>query len=434
MEGVTWFLQYLVEGVKYLLLGHYLFGFAWNQKKSRWIPLLYLAAVPVIIYLGLKEQFWLYLYVWIVVLIFCCFQAATVELLKAVPFIYFLVCLTDIVLACVYVLISGLPYHMDRLLGIHMNDVFAIIVWVFIAVKGKYLQEKFQDYWRKLSLPMYLCLTVLLLFLGLFFGVITIYSEQNLNGRIKYFTYGIGLIVLFMILIGAVWLLYIRQEKIRLEEKEQYLHSILKLQTQMYRESIKKYDEMRRFRHDIAKHIFVMSEMCKSERFGDMKNYLAAIQKNYDQILEIHTGNFLADCLVNQALNDLKGQGEIQLQIKGHFPETLEMEDTDFCILLGNALDNAREAIAKCGEKRYLSLSVRCYKKNLYLNLQNSIADFQVSVAETSKKEKEKHGYGTQNMRRVVKKYRGDIQWNVLQKEIPEFQESIPIMELKIRL
>lgn len=434
MEGLVWFLRYVIEAVKYLLLGHYLFGFAWNQKKSRFIPILYLALVPVIICLGLKEQFWLYLYVWIVVLIFCCFQAPTAELAKAVPFIYFLVCLADMALACIYVLGSGLDYNADRLLGIHMNDVFGIIVWGFIAIKGKYLQEKFQDYWRKLSLPMYLCLTVLLLFLGLVFGVITIYSEENLNGRIKYFTYGIGLLLLFLILGGTVWLLHIRQEKIRLEEKEQYLHSFVKLQTQMYQESIKKYDEMRQFRHDIAKHIFVMSEMCKSERFGEMKSYLAALQKNYDQILEIHTGNFLADCLVNQAVNDLKEQGELQVQVKGHFPEILEMDDTDFCILLGNALDNAREAIAKCGEKRYLALSVRWYKKNLYLSLQNSVTDSNVSVTKTSKKEKEKHGYGIQNMCHVVKKYHGDIQWEVIQKEILAFQGSITLMELKIRL
>lgn len=425
MEGVTWFLQYVIEAVKYLLLGHWLFGFAWNPKKSKWIPILYLALVPVIICLGLREKFWLYLYIWIAVLAFCCFQAPTIELLKAMPFMYFLMCLVDMALACIYVISSGLPYNADRILEIHMNDVFGIMVWIFVAVKGKYLQEKFQDYWRKLSLPIYLCLTILLLFLDVVFGVLTIYSEENLNGKIKYFTYGIGLLVLFMVLSGAVWLLHIRQEKMRLEEKEKYLNSFLKLQTQMYRESIKKYDEMRQFRHDFAKHIFVMSEMCKSERFGEMKNYLAAIQKNYDQILEIRIGNFLADCLVNQAVNDLKEQGELQVQIKGHFPEILEMEDTDFCILLGNALDNAREAIAKYWEKRYLSLSVRCYKKNLYLNLQNSVADSQVSVAETSKKEKEKHGYGIQNMCHVVKKYHGDIHWKEIQKEVLESQESI---------
>lgn len=434
MEEAGWFFQYVIEGVKYLIVGHWLFGFAWASKKSSFWPILYLTMVPIIIYLDLKEQFWLYIYVWIVVLVFCCFQAPTLELLKAIPLMYSFVCLTDMAISCIYMLGSGMSYNADKFLGIHMSDVFGIVVWIFIATKGKRLHEKFQDHWSILSLPVYLFLLMLLMLLGLVFGMFTIYSEFSMNQKMQRIIYGAGLLLLMIVLGGAFWLVHMRQEKIRLEEKEKYIQSFFKLQTKAYQETIEKYGRMRQFRHDISKHIFLLSEMSRSDRYEEMKAYLSTLQKDYNQILEIHTGNFLVDCLVNQTVNHLKEQGELLIQTKGHFPEYLDIEDTDLCILLGNALDNAREAILKCMEQRYIFFSIRQYKKNLYIVIQNSLADSRVSVTDTSKIDKTEHGYGVKNMCYVVEKYQGDIRWEIVQKKISKFQESIMVMELKIRL
>lgn len=51
------------------------------------------------------------------------------------------------------------------------------------------------------------------------------------------------------------------------------------------------------------------------------------------------------NCLVN--VKDMDGQTEIE--IIGRFPEHIQMEETDFCVLFFNMLENAKEDLQKIG-------------------------------------------------------------------------------------
>ena len=87
------------------------------------------------------------------------------------------------------------------------------------------------------------------------------------------------------------------------------------------------------------------------------------------------------------------------------------MEDVDFCVLLSNLLDNAKEALEKVEGMRLIEMEVKRFQEKLYLTVSNNVADGQIDFGHTSKEDKLHHGYGVRNIRRVVEKYNGTVQW-----------------------
>lgn len=86
----------------------------------------------------------------------------------------------------------------------------------------------------------------------------------------------------------------------------------------------------------------------------------------------------------------------------------------DICRLFGNALDNAIEHVEKIPEteKRLVTLKLQNRGKMVILRVDNYCIDDQLNlmvIPETSKKDKENHGYGLKNIDFIAKKYGGSM-------------------------
>ena len=60
---------------------------------------------------------------------------------------------------------------------------------------------------------------------------------------------------------------------------------------------------------------------------------------------------------------------------------------------------------------RLIEMEVKRFQEKLYLTVSNNVADGQIDFGHTSKEDKLHHGYGVRNIRRVVEKYNGTVQW-----------------------
>lgn len=104
---------------------------------------------------------------------------------------------------------------------------------------------------------------------------------------------------------------------------------------------------------------------------------------------------------------------KISLDIKINIWINLPVDDSDICILLGNAIDNAIEATLKVQEKdRFINLYMRCIKNTLVITMVNSYDKTVHSVNGnliSTKKDIENHGMGLVSMKKVVDKYNGII-------------------------
>lgn len=86
--------------------------------------------------------------------------------------------------------------------------------------------------------------------------------------------------------------------------------------------------------------------------------------------------------------------------------------------MIGNALDNAVEAVMKFQDpdKRLIYITIEQVKHFVRIRIENTVAEvpaFDHGIPLTTKKDKENHGFGMKSMETIVNKYDGSIMGKV---------------------
>jgi hypothetical protein len=202
---------------------------------------------------------------------------------------------------------------------------------------------------------------------------------------------------------------------------ENYIHlrdnAIYKQQTYAYQNQLdvimESQNRIRAMRHDMKNHILALQVLVQKNEMEEADNYLQSMQSFMTNPQEyVSTGNDTIDGLLNykiQKAKDVLKQVETNISI----PENLNLHSFDLNVVLGNLLDNAIEASVQTEEKK-LKITMKLDKGVLFLNICNScreIANGKKTMLETTKYDKTNHGIGLKNVRRIVEKYHGDMEF-----------------------
>lgn len=174
----------------------------------------------------------------------------------------------------------------------------------------------------------------------------------------------------------------------------------------------KLYEKISAFRHDMKNHMLCISAMAEQGSNAELQEY---IQKLLQHNMEMNrtfvfTGNDILDAILNTKLSDAQQKN---IQFHTVITDTLNFfEPEDICILFGNLIDNALTA-AEDTEEKMVNLQIQPQGDYVSIVISNSIKD---SVLEAnphlkSTKENSGHGYGVKNIRKIVQKYYGIIQF-----------------------
>lgn len=202
---------------------------------------------------------------------------------------------------------------------------------------------------------------------------------------------------------------------------ENYIHlrdnDIYKQQTYAYQNQLEvimeSQNRVRALRHDMKNHILALQVLVQRKEVEEANQYLDSM-KNFMTNPEeyVKTGNDMVDSLLNykiQKANEVLNVVETKISI----PEQLRLHSFDLNVLLGNLLDNAIDASMQTENKK-LKITIKLDKGILFLNICNScqrIVDGRKNFLETTKEDKVNHGIGLRNVRRIVEKYHGDIEF-----------------------
>lgn len=175
------------------------------------------------------------------------------------------------------------------------------------------------------------------------------------------------------------------------------------------------YQETRRIRHDLNGYLLNLKTFIQS---GNTKE----AETKIDYILEhnqIHknevsySGNLVIDSLINYKYSLAQNNG-IDMKCFVFVPEQMPYDGADLCIILGNLLDNAMEAVNNLSaEQRHMDISISQIKNNLSIVVQNpyegNIRKNRRGQIMTSKQDKRIHGIGLDSVQRTVEKYNGEL-------------------------
>lgn len=170
--------------------------------------------------------------------------------------------------------------------------------------------------------------------------------------------------------------------------------------------------EIRKQRHDIRNKLLAVKAYLKKKDFISLEQYLDGILESHEEKVQIsNSGNILIDTILNNKLAILEKRN-MEIKVQMEIPNILPYDAGDLCVLLGNALDNAIEAIKKIkDERKYIGIFITYNKRNLLIVIRNTytgkIEWEKEGSLKTSKKDLKEHGIGLLSIRKVSEKYNG---------------------------
>ncbi len=172
-----------------------------------------------------------------------------------------------------------------------------------------------------------------------------------------------------------------------------------------------------RYRHDMRHHLQYVSVCIENNQKEKALSYIDEICREMEQqkvrrYCENETANLILSAFAGRAKKD-----GISLHISGTLPAVIRLSDSDLCVLLSNALENAIYAslpFASAGE--ICIIDVRFYLKadRLFLQMENPCHGEMVSFENGIPISHEiGHGIGVQSICAIVEKYGGIYSFQV---------------------
>lgn len=173
-------------------------------------------------------------------------------------------------------------------------------------------------------------------------------------------------------------------------------------------------EKERKMRHDVRNNLDIVYGYLRDKKYEkaeDLVKELLGVVEERDAL--IHTGNVSIDSVIDDKLSLAKEKNIIyEENAKNMYYGDIEINE--LALLIGLALDNAIEACEKVEENRYIYFEARNKKDYLVIHITNSIIPHtKPRFYKTSKLvDKMNHGFGVEEIKDIVKRYDGDIQYD----------------------
>ncbi len=163
-----------------------------------------------------------------------------------------------------------------------------------------------------------------------------------------------------------------------------------------------RYEKTKSFRHDIKNHITVVKELLENKNTETALQYVEGMEElTADISFPVSTNHPVLDILLGNKLG-IAEENRIEVQCSMIVPYPCGISDIDFCIILGNALDNAVFACKQVsdGKQKYIHVTGKVQGDFLLMEIENSYTG----------RKTVRDGTGLTNIRAAVEKYHGAME------------------------
>lgn len=298
-----------------------------------------------------------------------------------------------------------------------LSLLFSIVITGFILciVRRKWTQD-FIMYFRTLNWFQYLVIAMITWSGILLLGIITVVPEYIEGGKESGMLFGLTIVFMGTAFIGVILLVFSAYGKDYYFQQNKIKEEIIHVQ-QMYFQNIYDNDrEMRKFRHDINSQLRYLELLLADGKTQHALEHLHAIGNHFGEleISQYRTGNELLDVIINQKVQEAKTKG-IAVEFEGKMDRPDFMDTYDLCTLFSNMLDNCVDACETIqDEEGVITVAVLTHRNAVLVQFKNpATADMYEAIrhGRTTKTDHKNHGLGMENVRRVVSKNGGEIDY-----------------------
>ena len=245
---------------------------------------------------------------------------------------------------------------------------------------------------------------------------------------------GPAVVVEFMPFVCCIFYLFFLLYNSAAERKNNRMQQIQKNLDLQLRQSVREIsalqesqDTARQYRHDLRHHLRYVYNCIENGQNEQAQKYISEICDEIDaQKVERYCENESANLILSAFVGQAKIKG-ITINVKGAIPAFAKLSDSDLCVILSNALENALHAcqsLAAQGEKCEIDVHVYEWNDNFFLQVTNPCQGevrFENGIPVS---DQAGHGVGVQSICAIVKRYRGVYTFMV--------QDGVFIMRLSV--
>lgn len=228
------------------------------------------------------------------------------------------------------------------------------------------------------------------------------------------------LLLICMFLISHFMILFIQQLKEQLEAntRNQAMERLLQIQHDQYSMLQARIAENRRARHDFRQHLRVIQDCVKRGDLEDLKSYLAEYEKQFPSHSDHIYCNSYAVNAILAFYADKAENHNIRLDVKIQMSDTPVIPETEFCVLLGNLLENALDACqtgrpeSETSQPFIRVCAIQTGTSTLSITVDNTSVFKPTWINEKLVSTKAAgSGIGTESIRMIAEQYRGDARF-----------------------
>lgn len=300
-------------------------------------------------------------------------------------------------------------YYLDYLLS-NVTLVLFIeryLIYSIFLIHFNYLTTKILHHFKVLSIILFI-----------YFCSVFIIN----NNELFYFPI-VGRTFIFVMFISIASSIFFDRYQVKHEKIERDLaiqtQNILKEKEYIYKR-ISVDEKKRKMRHDVRNNLDIVYGYLKDKKYEkaeDLVKELLGVVEERDAL--IHTGNVSIDSVIDDKLS-LAKEKNIIYEENARNMYYGDIEINELALLIGLALDNAIEACEKVKDNRYIYFEARNKKDYLVIHITNSIIPHtKPRFYKTSKLiDKMNHGFGVEEIKNIVKRYDGDIQYDTKEDKV----------------
>lgn len=166
----------------------------------------------------------------------------------------------------------------------------------------------------------------------------------------------------------------------------------------------------RQYRHDLRHHLQYVSACIENDQAEQAQLYISGIFKEIEaQKVEQYCENEAANLILAAFAGRAKKEG-ILMNVQGTLPAFILVSDSDLCVLLSNALENAIRACRPLTAKgENCTIDVQFYERasKLFLQVTNPCRETVRFENGIPVSDRPGHGVGVQSICTIVQRYRG---------------------------
>ncbi len=214
-----------------------------------------------------------------------------------------------------------------------------------------------------------------------------------------------------MVVLLIYYLLWWMATKFSESARLQQTNMLLAVESKRYEELRNYMDETRTLRHNFRQHIISITSLANSEKISELKNYLLQFNEATEKSYSGYCDSIIVDAVASYYTSLAEKQGT-RIEWKLNLPRELPLNEAEYCVILGNLLENALRAVKNLAEeRRYVKVISSLYSETIVaISIDNPFSGkIKFGRNGLPKSERGGHGIGLTSVLDTVKRYDGSM-------------------------